>query len=55
MRRRDEIVFEAAGDASVPLVWNLAGGYQEPLQKVVDLHVQTMGAALVLQGHSAPA
>jgi hypothetical protein len=39
----------------LPLAWNLAGGYQEPLQKVVDLHVQTMGAALAVQRDSAPA
>jgi hypothetical protein len=55
IRRRDEIVFEAARAASVPLAWNLAGGYQEPLQKVVELHVQTMGAALAVQRDSAPA
>jgi acetoin utilization deacetylase AcuC-like enzyme len=55
MRRRNEIVFEAARAASVPLAWNLAGGYQEPLQKVVELHVQTMGAALAVQRDSAPA
>jgi acetoin utilization deacetylase AcuC-like enzyme len=55
MRRRDEIVFEVARAASVPLAWNLAGGYQEPLRKVVDLHVQTMRAALAAQGKSMPA
>jgi acetoin utilization deacetylase AcuC-like enzyme len=55
MGRRDEIVFEAARAASVPLAWNLAGGYQEPLQKVVDLHGQTMEAALAAQCGSAPA
>jgi acetoin utilization deacetylase AcuC-like enzyme len=55
MRRRDEILFEAARAASLPLAWNLAGGYQEPLQKVVDLHVQTMGAALAVQRDWRPA
>ncbi|MGH8261950.1 MAG: histone deacetylase [Steroidobacterales bacterium] len=42
MRRREEIVFGAARAAGVPLAWNLAGGYQQPLTKVIDLHVQTM-------------
>jgi acetoin utilization deacetylase AcuC-like enzyme len=42
MRLRDRIVFEAAKSARVPLAWTLAGGYQEPLSKVVALHVATM-------------
>ena len=42
MKRREEIVFGAAKVAGVPLAWNLAGGYQQPLAKVIDLHVQTM-------------
>jgi acetoin utilization deacetylase AcuC-like enzyme len=42
MGRREEIVFGAARAAGVPLAWNLAGGYQQPLSKVIDLHVQTM-------------
>ena len=42
MIERDRIVFEAARRASVPIAWNLAGGYQEPLARVVELHVNTM-------------
>jgi acetoin utilization deacetylase AcuC-like enzyme len=42
MIERDRIVFEAARDAGVPIAWNLAGGYQEPLSRVVELHVNTM-------------
>ncbi len=42
MIQRDRIVFEAARSASVPVAWNLAGGYQQPLKKVVALHVNTM-------------
>jgi acetoin utilization deacetylase AcuC-like enzyme len=42
MIERDRIVFEAARRASVPIAWNLAGGYQEPLSRVVELHVNTM-------------
>jgi acetoin utilization deacetylase AcuC-like enzyme len=42
MIERDRIVFEAAGVGETPIAWNLAGGYQEPLAKVVALHVNTM-------------
>jgi acetoin utilization deacetylase AcuC-like enzyme len=39
---RDRIVFEAARKEGIPLAWNLAGGYQRPVSKVVQLHVNTM-------------
>ena len=42
MRQRDRIVFTAALAAGVPLAWNLAGGYQVPVSKVVGLHLATM-------------
>jgi acetoin utilization deacetylase AcuC-like enzyme len=42
MRERDSIVFEAARSSGVPLVWNLAGGYQDPISKVVRIHMSTM-------------
>ena len=42
MRQRDRMVFEAAKARGVALVWNLAGGYQIPVSKVVALHVATM-------------
>jgi acetoin utilization deacetylase AcuC-like enzyme len=42
MIERDRIVFSAAHASGTPLAWNLAGGYQEPLSKVVELHVNTM-------------
>jgi acetoin utilization deacetylase AcuC-like enzyme len=42
MRERDSIVFEAARRSGVPLAWNLAGGYQDPISKVVRIHVTTM-------------
>jgi acetoin utilization deacetylase AcuC-like enzyme len=46
MRVRDDAVFRAAKLTGVPLAWNLAGGYQQPLSKVIDLHVQTMRACV---------
>ena len=46
MIERDRIVFKAARSAGIPIAWNLAGGYQEPLSRVVDLHVNTMKACI---------
>lgn len=48
MRRRDHIVFRFCKDKGVPVVWNLAGGYQEDFQKVLDLHHATMEECLDL-------
>jgi acetoin utilization deacetylase AcuC-like enzyme len=42
LRHRDRIVFEAAQCAGVPLAWDLAGGYQEPIEKVIAIHLATM-------------
>ena len=46
MIERDRNVFKAARSAGIPIAWNLAGGYQEPLSRVVDLHVNTMKACI---------
>lgn len=46
MCRRDEIVFRAAKRLRKPIVWNLAGGYQKPIEKVLDLHNNTLTACL---------
>ncbi len=43
---RDRIVFQFAKDNNIPLVWNLAGGYQEPIEKVLDLHENTLQECL---------
>jgi len=46
MRRRDGIVFDALKAAKVPVVWNLAGGYQvKPdgsIPAVLEIHDNTM-------------
>lgn len=42
MRCRDAQVFDAARAAGVPLAWNLAGGYQSPVSRIVELHTQTL-------------
>jgi acetoin utilization deacetylase AcuC-like enzyme len=41
LRERDRQVFQAVRARGLPLVWNLAGGYQKPLRKVLDIHDNT--------------
>ncbi len=41
---RDVRVFDAARRLGLPVAWNLAGGYQTPLRKVLDIHDNTMRA-----------
>jgi hypothetical protein len=42
LARRDRGIFLAARVAGVPLVWNLAGGYSEPMQQTIDIHLMTL-------------
>lgn len=44
LSRRDSIFFEAAAHLKLSLEWNLAGGYQNPLDKVLDIHDNTLSA-----------
>jgi acetoin utilization deacetylase AcuC-like enzyme len=44
LAERDRLVFETAHELRIPLAWNLAGGYQNPLRKVLDIHDNTMRA-----------
>ena len=44
LAERDRLVFETASELRIPLAWNLAGGYQSPLRKVLDIHDNTMRA-----------
>lgn len=46
MRRRDELVFETFKRWEIPVVWCLAGGYQKPLERVLELHKTTYEIAL---------
>ena len=46
MLERDNIVFAFAKKHKIPLVWNLAGGYQTPLEKVIALHMNTLESCL---------
>lgn len=38
IRLREEIVFATCRELQLPVVTNLAGGYQTPIQKVLELH-----------------
>jgi len=49
MRKRDSLVLQFAKENKIPIVWNLAGGYQEEIngehrsiQKVLDIHNATL-------------
>jgi acetoin utilization deacetylase AcuC-like enzyme len=44
--QRDRVVFEGLSALGIPVAWNLAGGYQEPLQKVLDIHTITLSECL---------
>lgn len=46
MLERDRLVFRSARSRGIPIAWNLAGGYQEPYFRIVDLHVNTMKACV---------
>lgn len=52
MRRRDEIVFRVAKQLKIPVVFNLAGGYQEPLRKVLDIHDSTAVTCIEVFGET---
>ncbi|MEB3328987.1 MAG: hypothetical protein VKQ33_07125 [Candidatus Sericytochromatia bacterium] len=41
LARRDHLVFARARAWGVPVAWNLGGGYQTPLRRLLDLHDQT--------------
>ncbi|GAB4022495.1 MAG: hypothetical protein Fur0010_25720 [Bdellovibrio sp.] len=41
------IFFEAAAERKIGVAWNLAGGYQEDIEDVLEIHMNTVKAALV--------
>lgn len=46
LRERDRIVFSVLRRLGIPCVWNLAGGYQDPIQLVLNIHNATMEECL---------
>jgi len=41
LRERDRIVFKTAVEMGLPVAWNLAGGYQRPIERVLEIHLNT--------------
>jgi acetoin utilization deacetylase AcuC-like enzyme len=50
LRQRDRLVFEYCHAHRLPVAWNLAGGYQTPLRKVVAIHDNTLIECLACFG-----
>ena len=48
LHERDRLVFEVAARLGIPIAWNLAGGYQKPLRKVLMIHDNTMKACAAI-------
>jgi acetoin utilization deacetylase AcuC-like enzyme len=52
LRRRDELVFETLAELGIPVVWNLAGGYQKAadgsIPAVLEIHENTARAAIAI-------
>ena len=42
---RDRGIFASANGSKLPVVWNLAGGYADPMQKTIDIHLQTLACS----------
>jgi acetoin utilization deacetylase AcuC-like enzyme len=50
LRERDRVVFSACAKSGIPVAWNLAGGYQQPIQEVLDVHRATVEECLAALG-----
>jgi acetoin utilization deacetylase AcuC-like enzyme len=50
LARRDAIVFNTCAEIRAPVAWNLAGGYAQKFQHVLDIHANTAIAALCSSG-----
>ena len=48
LAERDRIVFDTAAKLRLPVAWNLAGGYQTPLRRVLDIHDNTLRACAAI-------
>ena len=48
MAERDRIIFSEAKAIGIPVVWNLAGGYQSPHERIIEIHRNTMLACVAV-------
>lgn len=46
LAQRDSRVFNGLLKRKIPVAWNLAGGYQKPISKVIAIHENTMKACI---------
>lgn len=46
LAQRDRQVFDGLGERGIPVAWDLAGGYQTPLDNVVEIHVNSFAASV---------
>jgi len=46
LAEQDRTVFSVANEIGIPVVWNLAGGYQHPLENVLEIDRNTMAACI---------
>ncbi len=53
LAQRDRLVFEHCAATRLPIAWNLAGGYQSPLRKVLDIHDNTLRECIRAYGATA--
>lgn len=53
LAQRDYLVFASAKALGIPVAWNLAGGYQTPIDLVLDIHDNTMRACHAVYVDSA--
>ncbi len=44
--QRDQLVFSHLSALNIPVAWNLAGGYQDDFNKVLEIHENTMHACI---------
>ena len=52
LAERDRVVFQSLRDIGIPVAWNLAGGYQQPLSKVIAIHKNTYRACQAIYGEA---
>ncbi len=48
LRKRDRMTLEFCKNNRLPLVWNLAGGYQSPVEKVLALHHASLEESMAI-------
>jgi acetoin utilization deacetylase AcuC-like enzyme len=46
LAERDRQVFAGLQAQGIPTAWDLAGGYQQPLSKVIEIHVNSVRESL---------